>query len=121
MKILRKSPEEYKTRDLSTRLQFRGQEAGMENWKRALVVGASGASVIMFLKGRKAAGVLLAGVGLATLASEYPEKFAKLREELPDYLDRGTRFLEIVSRAGERVAQFAQRRGREAWNEIGSL
>ena len=93
----------------------------MENWKRAIVACSAGASAIMFIKRRKAAGVLLAGVGLATLASEYPEKFAKLREELPDYFDRGARFLEIVSRAGERVAEFAGRRGRAAWHELGSL
>ncbi len=90
----------------------------MENWKRALVAGSAGASAIMFLKGRKAAGVLLAGVGLATLASEYPGTFARLREDLPDYFDRGARFLEIVSRAGERAAEFTGRRGRAAWDEM---
>jgi hypothetical protein len=72
----------------------------------------------MFLKGRKAAGILLAGVGLATLASEYPDTFARLREDLPDYFDQGVRFLEIASRAGERVAEFTGRRGRAAWDEM---
>ena len=55
----------------------------MENWKRALVFGAAGASVIMLLQGKKTAGMILAGVSLAGLASEYPEKFEEIRERIP--------------------------------------
>ncbi len=55
----------------------------MENWKRAVVAGSVGTSAILFVKGKRPAGVLMAGVGLAVLASEYPEKFERLREELP--------------------------------------
>ena len=65
----------------------------MENWKRAVVAGSVGTSAILFLKGRRPAGVLMAGVGLAVLASEYPEKFEQIREELPNYVDRGTEFI----------------------------
>ncbi len=88
----------------------------MQQWKRAVLAGSAAASAIMFLKKKRAAGVLLAGVGLATLASEYPEKFARLREELPDYLERGTNFLDIVSRLGERLAHAARRRSSE-WRD----
>jgi hypothetical protein len=88
----------------------------MENWKRALLAGSAGASAIMFLKGKRAAGIVLAGVGLATLASEYPEKFAAFRESLPGYVERGTSFLDVVSRAGERLAEVAERRG-STWFE----
>jgi len=88
----------------------------MPHWKRALLAGSAAASAIMFLKKKRAAGVLLAGVGLATLASEYPERFAQLRENLPDYLERGTNFLNVVSRLGERLAAATQRRGSE-WYE----
>ena len=88
----------------------------MPHWKRALLAGSAAASAIMFLKKKRAAGVLLAGVGLATLASEYPGKFAQLRENLPDYVDRGTKFLDLVSRLGERLATATQRRGSE-WYE----
>ena len=88
----------------------------MENWKKALLAGSAGASTILFLKGKPSAGLILAGVSLATLASEYPEKFEEFRENLPDYVDRGTSFLNFVSRAGERLAEAAARRG-SGWYE----
>ena len=83
----------------------------MENWKRAVVGGAACASAIFFLTGKRAAGVVFAGVGLATLAAEYPEKFAEIRDRIPDYVDRGTHFLDVVSRVGERIAEAGERKG----------
>jgi len=69
-------------------------------------VGASaGAAVLMLAKGKTTAGVVLAGVGLSMLASEYPDQFAEFRERLPEYVERGSVFLDIVVRAGERLAQ----------------
>jgi len=53
---------------------------------------------------------------LATLASEYPDQFAEFRENLPDYVERGTHFLDVVSRVGERLAEAAENRG-SAWYE----
>jgi hypothetical protein len=91
----------------------------MENWKQAVVVGSLAGSAVLFLKRRNPAGVILAGVGLATLASEYPETFRRIRRELPNYVDRGSKFLEIVSRAGERLAVAAQSRGQSMWEELG--
>jgi hypothetical protein len=88
----------------------------MENWKRALLAGSAGTSAVMFLKGNRTAGFILAGVSLATLASEYPEKFAEFRENLPRYVERGTRFLDAASRAGERLAEVAEKRS-SAWFE----
>jgi hypothetical protein len=88
----------------------------MEYWKRALLAGSAGAAAIMFVKGNKSAGLILAGVGLATLASEYPEKFAELRENLPDYIERGTNYLDVVTRVGERLAQVVDSRGSD-WYE----
>jgi len=81
----------------------------MPKWKRALLGGAAGAAAVMFLKGKPAAGVILAGIGLATLASEYPEKFEELRQKLPRYVKQGTDYLEAVSRLGERLALAAER------------
>ncbi|HVO81079.1 MAG TPA: hypothetical protein VMT28_10130 [Terriglobales bacterium] len=92
----------------------------MENWKRAVLGVSLGASAVLLLKRKWPAGIILAGVGLATLASEYPEEFARFRESLPDYVERGTRFVEVASRAGERLAKFAQERGRAALDEMGS-
>ena len=88
----------------------------MEHWKRALLAGSAGVAAIMFVKGNKPAGLILAGVGLATLASEYPEKFAELRENLPDYVERCTTYLDVVTRVGERLAGVAGGRGSE-WFE----
>lgn len=88
----------------------------MENWKRTLLAGAAGVSVILLLKGHKSAALIAAGVSLAALASEYPEQFAEFRENLPQYLERGNSFLDVVSRAGERLADVAGNRGAE-WYE----
>ncbi len=81
----------------------------MQDWKRVMVAGSAGLSVILFLKGKTAAGLLVAGAGIATLASEYPEKFALVRDHLPEYADRGTRYLEMISRVIQRIARQAGR------------
>ena len=92
----------------------------MEGWKRAVIAAAAGTATVLFLKKRHPAGVLAAGVGLAVLASEYPEKFEKVRAALPDYFDRGMRVLEMAGRAGQRMAQSAGRYDRKRWEEITS-
>jgi hypothetical protein len=88
----------------------------MENWKRALLAGSAGASAIMLLKGNRTVGLLLAGVSLATLASEYPDEFAEFRENLPHYVERTSTFLDVVARAGERMTARGGGRGTE-WLE----
>ncbi len=88
----------------------------MENWKVALVGGAAGVGTIMFLKGKWTAGIILAGVGVATLASEYPEQFAEVRHRLPDFIHRGNNFLEVASRVGDRLAEAAENRSK-TWYE----
>lgn len=86
----------------------------MKDWKRVLVAGTAGTSVILLLKGKTAAGLLVAGVGIATLASEYPEKFADIRDHLPDYAERGTKYLDLIAGAMDRLRQSA---GRRNWFE----
>jgi hypothetical protein len=92
----------------------------MEGWKKAVVAGSIGTSAILFLKKRWPAGVLTAGVGLAVLASEYPEKFENVRTVLPEYFQGGMRLMEMVSRAGQKIAQFAEQGAEGILDEIGS-
>ena len=92
----------------------------MDHWKQVLVAGAFGASAVLFMKGRRPAGVIAAGIGLATLASEYPEYFEKLRRELPNYVDRGTQFLDLVSRFGDRLADAVESRGESLFEGLRS-
>ena len=84
-----------------------------------MVAGSIGAATILFLKRRHAAGVLATGVGLALLASEYPEKFEKVRRSLPDYFDRGMQVMEMAARAGKRITEAAGQTAYNAWEEIG--
>jgi hypothetical protein len=92
----------------------------MDGWKKAVVAGSLGTSAVLFVKKKWPAGVLSAGVGLAVLASEYPEKFEQIRTALPQYFQGGIRLMDIVSRAGQKIAQFAEQGGQEIWDEISS-
>ncbi len=91
----------------------------MDGWKKAAVLTSVSAAAILFMKKKYPAGVLASGVGLALLASEYPEKFDQVRKNLPDYFDRGMRVMEMASQAGRRITEAAGRFGSEAWDEIG--
>jgi hypothetical protein len=91
----------------------------MDGWKKAAVAGSVGVATVLFLKKKYPAGVLATGVGLAVLASEFPEKFDKVRRSLPDYFDRGMQVMEMAARAGRRITEAAGRSAHEAWDEIG--
>jgi hypothetical protein len=90
----------------------------MDGWKKAVVAGSIGAATVLFLKKKYPAGVLATGVGLAVLASEYPEKFEKVRRSLPDYFDRGMHVMEMAARAGKRITQAAGQSAMDAWEEV---
>jgi hypothetical protein len=94
-------------------------EENIESWKKAVVAGSIGAATVLLLKKRYPAGVLVGGVGLAVLASEYPEKFEKVRKALPDYFDRGMQVMEMAAKAGKRITEAAGQTAYEAWDEIG--
>jgi hypothetical protein len=87
----------------------------MESWKKAAVAGAIGAATVLFLRKKYPAGVLATGVGLAVLASEFPDKFEKVRHSLPDYFDRSMRVMEMAARAGKRISDAAGRSAIDAW------
>ena len=91
----------------------------MNGWKKAVVVSSIGAATILFIKKKYPAGVLATGVGLALLASEYPEKFERLRRSLPDYFDRGMQVMEMAARAGKRITEAAGQSAANTWEEFG--
>jgi hypothetical protein len=91
----------------------------MESWKKAVIAGAAGAALVLFVKRRNTAGVLAGGVALAVLAAEYPEKFEQVREGMPEYFDRGMRVMEMAAKAGKRITEAAGKSASEAWDEIG--
>jgi hypothetical protein len=96
----------------------RSRRKEMENWKRVLIAGSSGLSVVCFLKRRRAGGFIFGGVALAALASEYPEEFREIRASLPQHLRRGATLLNVASRIGERLAAVAEPRGSDSvWDE----
>jgi len=91
----------------------------MDGWKKALVLGAIGSAAILFMKRKYPAGALATGVGLAVLAAEYPEKFEKVRQSLPDYFERGMQVMEMAGRAGKRITEAAGRSAEESWEDVG--
>jgi len=58
-------------------------------------------------------------VGLAVLASEYPDQFARIREELPSYVRQGTRFLDLAIKIGSKIEELAEGRAALAFEELG--
>jgi hypothetical protein len=93
----------------------------MENWKRAVIAGSVGGATMLLLKGKRPAAVLVGGVGLAVLASEYPNQFGKIREELPSYVRQGTRFLDLAMKIGSRIGELAEKRAAQAFEELGEF
>jgi hypothetical protein len=91
----------------------------MESWKKAVITGSISAGALLFMKRKHAAGVLATGIGLAVLASEYPEKFEQVRKSLPDYFDRSMKVMEMAAKAGKRITEAAGKSAVEAWGEIG--
>jgi hypothetical protein len=91
----------------------------MENWKRAVIAGSVGAATMLLMKGKRPAAVLVGGVGLAVLASEYPNQFARIREELPSYVRQGTKFLDMAMKIGSRIEELVEKRAVQAFEELG--
>jgi hypothetical protein len=89
----------------------------MENWKTALVAGSVATGLILLLKGKHSAGLVVAGIGAATLAAEYPDKFAEIRDNAQHYMARGITFLDVASRVGQRISDVTEGRMGERWFE----
>jgi hypothetical protein len=93
----------------------------MENWKRAVIAGTAGTAVLLLVKGKRPAAVLVGGVGLAVLASEYPNQFVQIREDLPSYVRQGTKFLDLAMKLGSRIGELAEKRAAQAFEELGEF
>jgi len=91
----------------------------MENWKRAVIAGSVAAATMLVLKGKRPAAVLVGGVGLAVLASEYPDQFVRIREELPSYVRQGTKYLDLAMKIGGRIEELVEKRAARAFEELG--
>ena len=78
----------------------------MENWKKAVIFGSFGAGALLFASGRRPAGMILAGIGAATLASEYPDRLQQMWDRAPEYMDRGNELMAAISRIAQRVADI---------------
>jgi hypothetical protein len=75
------------------------------NWKKGLIYGSFAAGAVLFLTGRRPAGLLVAGIGLVTLGAENPEKLEELWRRMPEYIDRGSRLMDRAAGFFELVGQ----------------
>ena len=78
----------------------------METWKKALVMGSFGIGAVLLFK-RHPAGIALGAVGLAALASEYPEEFETISRRGPEYFYRGTQIVSRLMEMAERLSAAA--------------
>ncbi len=75
------------------------------NWKNALIYGSFAAGAFLFVTGRRPAGLVVAGIGAATLASQYPEKFEELWRRMPEYVDKSGKLIDTAATLLERLGQ----------------
>ena len=75
------------------------------DWKKGIIYGSFAAGALLFLTGRRPAGLVVAGVGLATLAVEHPERFEELWNRLPEYIDKGSKLVDGAATFLEKLSQ----------------
>lgn len=75
------------------------------DWKKALIYGSFAAGAVLFLTGRRPAGLAIAGIGLATFAAEHPEKFEELWRRAPEYIEKSGKFVDLAATFLERLSQ----------------
>jgi hypothetical protein len=75
------------------------------DWKKVLMYGSFAAGAILILTGRRPAGLAVAGIGLATLASEHPEKFEEIWQHMPEYVEKGSKFVDMAATFLERIGE----------------
>jgi hypothetical protein len=81
------------------------QEDKEMDWKKTLMYGSFAAGAVLFLTGRRPLGLAIAGIGVATLASEHPEKFEEIWQHMPEYIEKGSKFVDMASGFLERIGE----------------
>jgi len=79
------------------------------DWKRIVMIGSFVAAAALVFSGRRTAAMAAAGVGLATLASEHPEKLRAVWDAAPDYIEKGSRLVNEVGGLVEKIAEKGSR------------
>ena len=74
------------------------------DWKKVLIYGSFAAGAVLFFTGRRPAGLAVAGVGLATLATEHPEKFQELWRRMPEYIEKSSKVVDMATTFLERLS-----------------
>jgi len=75
------------------------------DWKKVLMYGSFAAGALLFITGRRPAGLAVAGIGLATLAAEHPEKFEELWRRMPEFIEKGGKVIDIAASFLEKMGQ----------------
>lgn len=97
--------------EMASNVTSKMEEMNM-SWGRVLSIGSFVAAGICFFTGRRPAGFALASIGVATLAAEHPEKFQEIWNNMPEYMEKGTKVVEqvgsFVDKLNEHGAKFQQ-------------
>jgi hypothetical protein len=88
---------------------FTRSSAITDNWKRYVMYGSFAAAAVLLFTGRRPAGFAVAGIGLAVLAAEHPERFEEMWNRAPEYLDKGQRLVHGVSGIVDKIAEQTSR------------
>lgn len=75
------------------------------DWKKVMIYGSLAAGALLILTGRRPAGLVLTGAGLAAFASENPEKFEELWTRVPEYIEKSGKVADMAATFLERLSQ----------------
>jgi hypothetical protein len=78
---------------------------GDMDWKKTVIYGSFAAGAVLFLMGKRPAGLAVAGIGVATFAVEHPERFEEIWHRMPDYIEKGSKFVDMASAFLERLGE----------------
>ncbi|MEO5936463.1 MAG: hypothetical protein ABIP81_04545 [Terriglobales bacterium] len=91
--------------------QIPTREAFMQerDWKRVVMIGSFAAAAVLVFTGKRSAAFAAAGIGLATLASDHPDKLQMFWDAAPGYIEKGSRLVNEVGGLVEKIAEKGSR------------